>query len=116
MGAARRAAALERTLALPADRVEAALRALPGVGAWTAAEVRQRAYGDPDAVSVGDFHVPGQVVFALTGATDGDDARMLELLEPWAGHRYRVVRMIELAGVTRPRRGPRYAPLDHRAR
>ena len=83
---------------------------------WTAAEVRQRAHGDPDAVSVGDFHVAGQVVFALTGATDGDDARMLELLEPWAGHRYRVVRMIELSGVTKARRGPRYAPLDHRTR
>ena len=116
VGAARRAAALERTLDLSSDRVEAALRVLPGVGVWTAAEVRQRAYGDPDAVSVGDFHVAGQVVFALTGDTDGDDARMLELLEPWAGHRYRVVRMIELSGVTKPRRGPRYAPLDHRTR
>jgi 3-methyladenine DNA glycosylase/8-oxoguanine DNA glycosylase len=116
VGAARRAAALERTLALPLEKVEAALRVLPGVGVWTAAEVRQRAYGDPDAVSLGDFHVSGQVVFALTGADDGDDARMLELLEPFAGHRYRVVRMIELSGVAKPRRGPRYAPLDHRTR
>ena len=116
VGAARRAAALERTLDLPLDQVEAALRVLPGVGVWTAAEVRQRAHGDPDAVSVADFHVAGQVVYALTGELDGDDDRMLELLEPWAGHRYRVVRMIELSGVARPRRGPRYAPLDHRTR
>ncbi len=116
VGAARRAAALERTLDLSADKVEAALRVLPGVGVWTAAEVRQRAHGDPDAVSVADFHVAGQVVYALTGELDGDDDRMLELLEPWAGHRYRVVRMIELSGVARPRRGPRYAPLDHRSR
>jgi len=86
------------------------------VGAWTAAEVRQRAHGDPDAVSVGDVHLAGQVVYALTGAVDGDDARMLELLEPYAGHRYRAVRMVELSGVARPRRGPRYAPLDHRTR
>jgi 3-methyladenine DNA glycosylase/8-oxoguanine DNA glycosylase len=116
VGAARRVAALERTLSLPLERVEGALRVLPGVGAWTAAEVRQRAFGDPDAVSVGDFHLAGQVVFALTGEMDGDDAKMLELLEPWRGHRYRVVRMIELSGLTKPRRGPRYAPLDHRSR
>jgi 3-methyladenine DNA glycosylase/8-oxoguanine DNA glycosylase len=116
VGAAARAAALERTLDRPLSEVDAALRVLPGVGAWTAAEVRQRAHGDPDAVSVGDLHLPGQVVYALTGAMDGDDDRMLELLEPYAGHRYRVVRMIELAGVTRPRRAPRYAPLDHRSR
>ncbi|HYN74600.1 MAG TPA: DNA-3-methyladenine glycosylase 2 family protein [Candidatus Limnocylindria bacterium] len=116
VGAASRAVAIERTLDLPLGKVEAALRALPGVGAWTAAEVRQRAHGDPDAVSVGDVHLAGQVVFALTGDLDGDDARMLELLEPWVGHRYRVVRMIELSGVSRPRRGPRYAPLDHRGR
>ena len=116
VGAAPRAGALERTLDLPLPSVDAALRVLPGVGAWTAAEVRQRAYGDPDAVSVGDLHLPGLVVYALTGAMDGDDDRMLELLEPYAGHRYRVVRMIELSGVSRPRRAPRYAPLDHRSR
>jgi 3-methyladenine DNA glycosylase/8-oxoguanine DNA glycosylase len=114
--AAPRAGGLERTLGLPVAEVEPALRSLPGVGVWTAAEVRQRAHGDPDAVSVGDAHVAEQVVYALTGEMDGDDDRMLELLEPWAGHRYRVVRMIELSGVSRPRRGPRYAGLDHRAR
>jgi hypothetical protein len=114
--AAPRAAGLERTLALPRAEVEPVLRSLPGVGVWTAAEIRQRAYGDPDAVSVGDAHVAEQVVYALTGAMDGDDDRLLELLEPFAGHRYRVVRMIELSGVSRPRRGPRYAPLDHRTR
>jgi hypothetical protein len=116
VGAAARAGGLERTTALPMGDVESALRSLPGVGVWTAAEIRQRAHGDPDAVSVGDAHVAQQVVYALTGEMDGDDARMLELLEPWAGHRYRVVRMTELSGVSRPRRGPRYAPLDHRSR
>jgi 3-methyladenine DNA glycosylase/8-oxoguanine DNA glycosylase len=116
VGAAARAAALERTLALDLTDVEPALRSLPGVGAWTAAEVRQRAHGDPDAVSVGDFHLAGQVVYALTGRTGGDDAAMVELLAPYAGHRYRVVRMVELSGVAPPRRGPRYAPLDHRGR
>ena len=116
VGAAQRAAALERTVGLPMDEVERRLCSLPGVGRWTAAEVRQRVHGDPDAVSVGDLHLPGLVVHALTGEPDGDDARMLELLAPYEGHRYRAVRMVELSGVTRPRRAPRYAPLDHRTR
>jgi 3-methyladenine DNA glycosylase/8-oxoguanine DNA glycosylase len=115
-GAAGRAGGLERTLGVTNAEADTRLRSLPGIGAWTSAEVRQRAHGDPDAVSVGDFHLAGQVVYALTGRTGGDDDAMLELLEPYAGHRYRVVRMIELAGVTQPRRGPRYAPLDHRGR
>lgn len=113
---AARAAALERTLDRDLAAADAALRSLPGVGAWTSAEVRQRAYGDPDAVSVGDAHLAQQVVYALTGGMDGTDEQLLELLEPFAGHRYRVIRMIELSGVARPRRGPRYAPLDHRTR
>ncbi len=83
------------------------LMAVPGVGAWTAAEVAQRALGDPDAVSFGDAHVAQEVVYALTGDRDGDDAAMAELLTPYAGHRYRAVRMVELSGVRRPRRGPR---------
>ncbi|HEY5185382.1 MAG TPA: 3-methyladenine DNA glycosylase, partial [Actinomycetes bacterium] len=116
VGAAQRAAALERTVGLPMDEVERRLCSLPGVGRWTAAEVRQRVHGDPDAVSVGDLHLPGLVVHALTGEPDGDDARMLELLAAYEGHRYRAVRMVELSGVTRPRQAPRYAPLDHRTR
>jgi 3-methyladenine DNA glycosylase/8-oxoguanine DNA glycosylase len=98
---------------MDADR---ALQSLPGVGMWTSAEVRQRAYGDPDAVSVGDAHIGAQVVYALTGSMEGNDDQMLELLAPWAGHRHRLVRMVELAGIARPRRGPRYAGLDHRTR
>ena len=116
VSAAGRADGLERTLAVEPAEADRRMRSLPGIGPWTSAEVRQRAHGDPDAVSVGDFHLGGQVVFALTGRTGGDDDAMLELLEPYAGHRYRVVRMIELAGVGQPRRGPRYAPLDHRDR
>jgi 3-methyladenine DNA glycosylase/8-oxoguanine DNA glycosylase len=116
VGLARRAAALERTVGLAHAEADRRLRSLPGVGVWTSAEVRQRAHGDPDAVSVGDFHLAAQVVYALTGERGGDDAQMLELLVPYAGHRYRAVRMIELAGVSQPRRAPRYSPLDHRGR
>ncbi len=116
VGATARAAALERTLAVGFTEADRRLRSLPGVGAWTSAEVRQRAHGDPDAVSVGDFHLAAQLVYALTGRRGGDDDAMLELLAPYTGHRYRVVRMVELAGVTQPRRAPRYAPLDFRTR
>jgi hypothetical protein len=39
---------------------------------------------------------------------------MLELLEPWRGHRQRVVRLLEVGGSMPPKRGPRMAPTDHR--
>ncbi len=91
----------------PPEAARRLLTAVPGVGEWTYAEVAQRALGDADAVSVGDYHLAGQVVYAFTGARDGTDERMLELLQPFTGQRYRVVRAIELAGISRPRRGPR---------
>ncbi|HEX3394548.1 MAG TPA: hypothetical protein VHS52_08465 [Acidimicrobiales bacterium] len=82
------------------------LTALPGVGAWSAAEVASVALGDGDAVSVGDYHLPGQVAWALAGEARAGDARMLELLEPYHGHRGRVIRLI-CAGAPRP---PRFGP------
>ena len=88
----------------------AALRAFPGIGPWTAAEVGLRALGDPDAVSVGDFHLPNMVAWALAGEPRGTDERMLELLEPYRGQRGRVLRLLELAGAKAPRYGPRLAP------
>lgn len=113
--AARRGDALVRALdaqPLDADRVLVSLR---GVGAWTSAETRIRAYGDADAVSVGDFHLAHEVGYAFTGRRT-DDAGMLELLAPWAGQRQRVIRLIRASGAREPRRGPRLHPEDHRAR
>jgi 3-methyladenine DNA glycosylase/8-oxoguanine DNA glycosylase len=86
------------------------LASLPGIGQWTVAEVLRSAFGDPDAVSVGDFHVPSMVAWALAGEPRADDARMLELLEPYRGQRGRVQRLLELGRVVAPRRGPRFAP------
>ncbi len=83
------------------------LTAIPGVGVWTAAEIATRAHGDADAVSFGDYHLARNVTWALSGRDDGTDADMARLLEPYAGHRHRVVRMVELAGAAPPRRGPR---------
>lgn len=89
------------------------LRRLPGIGVWTAAEVAQRAWGDPDAVSVGDFHIPSVVGWALLGRPL-DDAGMLEVLAPYAPQRQRAVRYIEASGFRRPRFGPRFSPRDYR--
>ncbi|HWN62535.1 MAG TPA: DNA-3-methyladenine glycosylase 2 family protein [Streptosporangiaceae bacterium] len=90
------------------------LRSLPGIGPWTSAEIRQRAAGDADAVSVGDYHLPKTVGWTLARQIT-DDAGMLELLAPYAGHRYRVSRLIELGGTAPPRRGPRMSVRDYRA-
>jgi 3-methyladenine DNA glycosylase/8-oxoguanine DNA glycosylase len=98
---------LEEAVNLPAVAAHRRLRAVPGVGAWTAAEVAIVALGDADAVSLGDFHLPHQVSWALTGEPRGDDDRMLELLEPYRGHRGRVIRLLEAGGITAPRFGPR---------
>lgn len=112
VAAARVADSLERTIGLAPDEVDRRLRSLPGVGRWTSAEVRQRAHGDADAVSFGDYHVAKHIGFALTG-TPIDDAALGELLEPDRPHRYRVQHVVitRLSGV--PRRGPRLAPRTH---
>ncbi len=109
------ATAVRRLERCDAATVLTVLRALPGIGPWTAAEAAQRAFGHPDAVSVGDYHLHDLVVYALTGRARGGDDEMLALLAPWAGQRQRVVRLIELSGVSKPRFGPRYSPLDIRA-
>ena len=113
--ASRVARRLEECTGLSHESARARLMAVPGIGGWTAAEVAQRSLGDPDAVSFGDYHLSAQVVFALTGERDGDDARMADLLKPWAGQRLRAVRMIELSGLSQPRRGPRMSVRDFRA-
>ncbi len=85
----------------------ARLRLVPGIGPWTAAETIQRSHGAPDAVTVGDLHLPGIIGYALTGDRDTDDEAMLELLAPYAGQRHRAARLILLSGRTPSRRQPR---------
>ena len=112
--AARVAGRMEEAMAMPPAEADRRLQAVPGIGPWTSAEIRQRACGDADAVSVGDYHLPAVVGWALAGRVT-DDAGMLELLAPYAGHRHRVTRLVELSGLRPPRRGPRLAPRDYRA-
>jgi 3-methyladenine DNA glycosylase/8-oxoguanine DNA glycosylase len=104
---ARRADSLERLVTRAGARAREALASLPGVGEWTAAETAQRAFGDADAVSVGDYHVPKMIGWTLVGHPVDDDG-MLELLEPMRPHRHRVVRLLEASGLAyEPRRGAR---------
>jgi 3-methyladenine DNA glycosylase/8-oxoguanine DNA glycosylase len=114
--AARLAHRLEEAAASGPAETTRRLLLVPGVGRWTAAETTQRALGDADAVSVGDYHLAGQVGWALVGHKV-DDAGMLELLRPYRPHRYRVVRHLLAAGLAQvPRRGARLAIEDHRRR
>lgn len=101
---------IEAWMALPPEEARARLMAIPGIGPWTAAEATRLAFGDPDAVSIGDAHLPDLVSWALAGEPRADDARMLELLAPYAGQRARVVRLLEASGIRIPRFGPRFAP------
>lgn len=94
--------------------VAAKLRSLRGIGVWTAAETQQRSHGDPDSPSVGDYHLPAIVGYAFRGEPVDDDG-MLELLEPFAGHRHHVVRLILQSGVTKPKFGPRMQVRDYRS-
>jgi 3-methyladenine DNA glycosylase/8-oxoguanine DNA glycosylase len=127
---------LERLLTLGHAEADRKLRTIPGIGVWTSAEARQRAAGDPDAVSVGDYHLKNVVGWALAGQHRSSDEEMLALLEPFKGHRHRATRLIGLsrgngtaaspagsaggAGRARygtggpPRRGPRMSVRDYR--
>jgi len=107
IGCAARADSLERLTARAPAEAREALMSLPGVGVWTAAETAQRAFGDADALSVGDYHVSKMIGWTLLGRPI-DDAEMVELLEPMRPHRHRAVRLLEVSGLARePRRGPR---------
>lgn len=88
------------------------LQQVRGIGPWTAAMVTAVTLGDPDAVPVGDFHIPNTVAWLLAKEPRATDARMLELLAPYVGHRWRVIRLAKSAG-SAPRYGPRLSPLDH---
>jgi hypothetical protein len=91
---------------------------------------------DPDAVSVGDYHLKNVVGWALAGRDRSTDEEMLALLEPFKGHRHRATRLIGLSrgngtgtgpgraagsGIARygaggpPRRGPRVSVRDYRS-
>jgi 3-methyladenine DNA glycosylase/8-oxoguanine DNA glycosylase len=115
VGCAQRADSLERLVTRPTEQARKALTSLPGVGVWTAAETAQRAFGDADALSIGDYHLAKVVGWSLLGHPIDDDA-MVALLAPLRPHRHRAVRLLEVSGLARnPRFGARQAIPDLRA-
>ena len=121
-GVERKRAETIRRCAKQADRLEAlrdapladaraTLASLPGVGPWTVDMVAGLALGDADALPEGDYHLPNVIAWVMEGVARSDDARMLELLAPYAGHRWRVVRLLMAGNVAAPRFGPRLSRL-----
>ncbi|MGW7552546.1 3-methyladenine DNA glycosylase [Streptomyces sp. WAC 06783] len=106
--AVRVARRLEEAAAMDLPDALHRLQLVQGIGPWTAAEALQRSNGAPDAITVGDLHLPRIVGYALTGRRDGTDEQMLELLAPYEGQRHRATRFILLSGRTLPRRAPRF--------
>ena len=98
---------LEAAVTLPSRELHNKLVSLPGIGDWTAALTTMAVQGNSDALLVGDFHIPHLVSWTLAGEPRSSDRRMLELLEPFHGHRARVVRLIEAGGARPARRAPR---------
>ena len=119
LGVERRRAQVVQRCAREAERLESTARrpealrrrldSLAGVGPWTIANVMITCLGDPDAVIVGDYNIPSTVAWVLADEAEADDARMLELLEPFEGHRARVQRLAKFSGSRPPRRGPKLA-------
>ena len=90
----------------PPVEVRRRLQMIRGVGPWTTGMITAVTFGDPDAVPVGDYHIPNVVAWCLAGEPRATDDRMLELLEPYRGHRWRVIRLAKSSGPA-PRYGPR---------
>ncbi|MEO1059019.1 MAG: DNA-3-methyladenine glycosylase 2 family protein [Actinomycetota bacterium] len=111
--AARRANRLEEAATMSVPDALHRLSALPGLGVWTATATVGACHGDPDTIVLRDYGLPTMVNYFFTGdptrlpADEGGDDAMIAHLEPWRGHRQRVVQLIKRAGPKPPRRAPR---------
>jgi 3-methyladenine DNA glycosylase/8-oxoguanine DNA glycosylase len=97
-GAARSARRIDGAFDLDRTAARSRLSALPGCGPWTVEIAMGFVLGDPDAVPLGDLHLPHGIGRALAAEPCADDARMLELLEPYLGHRFRLIRLLLACG------------------
>ena len=100
---------------LPMERDDAYRRlvAVRGIGEWSAAGVMGTAWGDKDAVPVGDYHIPNDVAWVLAGRDRGTDDEMIELLEPFRPERRRFIVALKLGNAHAPRYGPKSAVRRH---
>lgn len=109
----RRSQRLTESLAMEPSDAFRRLLAVRGVGPWTAGLVMGQAYGDRDAIPIGDYHLPNMVAWTLAGEPRADDTRMLELLEPYRPFRRHALLAIKQTGASAPKYGPRTAPRSH---
>lgn len=101
--AARVAHRLHRLSQTPFAEVEGPLQSIPGIGPWTTSCLSGLTWGEADTVITGDSGIPSLIGETVAGERRADDARMVELLEPYRPHRYRVLRLA-LAARTAPGR------------
>lgn len=92
---------------LPAPEFARRLESFTGIGGWTRAMVQGHGLAEHDVVPLGDDGLPSSVSWFFAGEARADDARMLELLAPYAGQRFRVIHLLWVAGEGAPRFGPR---------
>jgi 3-methyladenine DNA glycosylase/8-oxoguanine DNA glycosylase len=85
------------------QRLRQTLLRVSGIGPWTTETVLGYGAGDTDAAIPGDLHLPHLVCYALAGEAEGSDERMMELLEPFRGHRFRIIRLLYASGLAVPR-------------
>ena len=103
-----RAASLEALADVPFDEARRRLEAMPGIGPWTSAEVMRLSFGDPDAVSVGDYHLPGHRRRGRSPARSA--APTSGCWSCWSrteGQRGRVQVLLERSHISPPAYGPR---------
>lgn len=106
LAAAREAPRLHGLVALPAAAAAPRLRALRGVGPWTSSFLAAHTWGEADTVILGDSGIPSAVAWLLAGERRADDARLVDLLDPFRPHRYRVIRLVMAERARAPRRRP----------
>jgi len=70
----------------PLERIELALRSIPGVGPWTASIVALRALGDPDALPATDLGLRRALGRGRILASARDVERRAARWRPWRGY------------------------------
>jgi len=104
---ARVAHALQKAADLPTAQATELLQKVRGIGPWSAAVALGMRFARPEPVPLGDYKMSHTLAWVLAGEPRATETRMLELLKPFEGNVFRVVRLVFAARIEAPRRGPR---------
>ena len=77
---------LDLDVARPFPDLRADLRAMPGIGDWTAQYISLRALQDPDAFPAGDLGVRKALATDGTLPTERQASRLAEAWRPWRAY------------------------------